>query len=78
VDFDDDDAIIEELAGASEKMVKDIMRVDTLEYFVNAPHVKTAVLYATAYLYEHREDADHHALILTLRSMLFGSRREVF
>jgi len=33
-----------------------------------------AVLYAVGYLYEHREDADHHALTLTLRSLLFGIR----
>lgn len=31
-----------------------------------------------AYLYEHREEADHHALTLTLRSLLFGSRKEAF
>ena len=31
-----------------------------------------------AYLYEHREEADHHALNLTLRALLFGSRKEGF
>ena len=31
-----------------------------------------------AYFYEHREEADHHALTLTLRSLLFGSRKEAF
>ena len=40
--------------------------------------MKVAVLYALAYLYEHREEADHHDLILTLRSLLFGSRKEAF
>ena len=33
---------------------------------------------AAAYLYEHREEADHHALNLTLRALLFGSRKEGF
>ena len=42
------------------------------------PSSKIAVMYAVAYLYEHREDADHHALTISLRSLLFGSRREVF
>ena len=40
--------------------------------------VKIAVMYAVAYLYEHREDADHHALALGLRNLLFGIRREGF
>ena len=30
------------------------------------------------YLYEHREEADHHALNMTLRSLLFGTRKEGF
>ena len=37
-----------------------------------------AIFYTAAYLYEHREEADHHALTLTLRSLLFGARKEVF
>jgi len=37
-----------------------------------------AVLYAAAYLYEHREEADHHAMMLTLRALLSGSRKEAF
>ena len=36
--------------------------------------MKVAVLYAAGYLFEHREEADHHALILTLRSILFAVR----
>jgi uncharacterized phage protein (predicted DNA packaging) len=36
--------------------------------------VKVAVLYAVGYLFEHREDADHHELLLTLRAMLFAIR----
>lgn len=78
VDYDDDDAVIRDMEGAAERMVMDIMRVDNLEYFKKDHYIKTAVMYATAYLYEHREDADHHALTLTLRSLLFGNRREVF
>ena len=36
-----------------------------------------AILYAFGYLYEHREEADHHALLLTLRSLLFAVREGV-
>ena len=39
--------------------------------------MKVAVLYALAYLYEHREEADHHGLTLTLRSLLFSIREGV-
>ena len=39
--------------------------------------VRMAVLYALGYLFEHREDADHHDLTLTLRSLLFGIREGV-
>lgn len=39
--------------------------------------MKVAVLYALGYLFEHREEADHHALTLTLRSVLFAVREGV-
>lgn len=39
--------------------------------------MRTAILYTVAYLYEHREEADHHELTLTLRSILFVLREGV-
>lgn len=39
--------------------------------------MKAAVLYALAYLYEHREEADHHSLVLTLRFLLFSIREGI-
>ena len=39
--------------------------------------MKVAILYALGYLFEHREDADHHDLTLTLRSLLFAVREGV-
>ena len=39
--------------------------------------MKIAVLYAIAYFYEHREEADHHELVLTLRCLLFVLREGV-
>ena len=39
---------------------------------------KIAVMYAVAYLYEHREDADHRALTVGLRALLFGIREPEF
>jgi len=41
------------------------------------PVIRVAVLYALGYLYEHREEADHHGLTLTLRSLLFAVREGV-
>ena len=39
--------------------------------------MKVAILYALGYLFEHREEADHHELVLTLRSLLFAVREGV-
>lgn len=39
--------------------------------------MRVAVLYALGYLFEHREEADHHTLTLTLRSVLFAVREGV-
>ena len=39
--------------------------------------LKIAILYAVGYLYEHREEADHHGLMLTLRNLLFAVREGV-
>jgi len=46
--------------------------------FEQSPNAKIAVQYAVAYQYEHREEADHHALTLTLRALLFGERKPGF
>lgn len=40
--------------------------------------MKAAILYTCAYLFEHREEADHHALTMTLRSLLFAIREGAF
>ena len=77
VDFDDDDALIEDFILTGQNLCADIVRLSE-EELSEIPSSKIAVMYAVAYLYEHREDADHHALTLSLRSLLFGSRREVF
>ncbi len=40
--------------------------------------IRTAVLYSLGYLYEHREEADHHDLVMTLRNLLSSVREGVF
>ena len=78
VDYEDDDALITSLITSAEKICMDILRTDNLETLSECRNGKAAVFYTVAYLYEHREEADHHALTITLRSLLFGSRTEVF
>ena len=78
VDFDDDDALIENLIIAGKKQCMDVLRTDDEDDLVRCMNGRIAVLFTVAYLYEHREEADHHALDLSLRALLFGSRREGF
>lgn len=78
VDYDEDDALIENMVGAAEKVCMDVARMDDEGEFARVENAKISVMYAAAYLYEHREEADHHALALTLRALLFGSRKEAF
>ena len=40
--------------------------------------LRIGVMYAIGYLYEHREEADHHELVLTLRDLLSAIREGVF
>ena len=78
VDFDDEDEMIESLIQSSIKHSMDVARVDSEEELSKNPNGKISVLYMTAYLYEHREDADYSDLNLTLRSLLFGVRKAEF
>ena len=78
VDYDEDDALIENMVGAAEKVCMDVARMDDAGEFARVENAKISVMYAAAYLYEHREEADHHALTLTLRALLSGSRKEAF
>ena len=78
VDSSDEDALIESLTASSEKMCRDILRIPDGEEMEEGPMVETAVLYGLAYLFEHREEADHKALMNNLRWILGADRREVF
>ena len=77
VDFPDDDDFLEKALQSAEKLCADVARLSA-EDFTKEPVAKIAVMYTVAYLYEHREDADHHDLTLSLRSLVFGIRREGF
>jgi len=78
VDSNDEDALITGFIAGAEQLCMDTARVDSKTLESEAATTRIAVLYAIAYLYEHREEADYNELILTLRSLLFGVRQEVF
>lgn len=78
VDFEDDDQLIASLISSAETLCMDILRTEDASVLEASGNGKVAVMYTVAYLYEHREEADHHDLTLTLRSLLFGSRKEGF
>ena len=78
VDSADEDEYIQSLITTCTQLCETVSRTtrDTLADYESLS--QTAILYAVGYLYEHREEADHHAMDLTLRALLFGSRKEGF
>lgn len=89
VDADDEDALIGVLLSSAEKLCADVARLseekwsavngtDDSEQLTSLRAVlRVAILYALGYFYEHREQADHHALTLTLRNLLFSVREGI-
>ena len=78
VDHNEDDTLIRSYIYAAESLCLDIMRTDDRTKLKSEKNAKVAILYAVAYFYEHREEADYKALTLSLRALLFGSRKEDF
>ena len=78
VDGSEDDALIGGLIQTAEHLVQDVSRLEDADFTSESATVRIAILYAVAYLYEHRESANHKSLMLTLRSLLFGVREAKF
>ena len=86
VDTADEDAMIGVLLSAAGRLCADVARLtdeqweavssgtDDASLVPVRETMRVAILYALGYLFEHREEADHHALTLTLRSILFAIR----
>ena len=64
VDYEEDDGLLADFLKASEKLCMDIARVEDQQEFEQSPNAKIAVQYAVAYQYEHREEADHHGVVI--------------
>ena len=89
VDSADEDALIESLLFAAERLCVDVSRLSDEKWervksdtedaslIPIRETMKTAILYTLGYFFEHREEADHHGLTLTLRSILFAIREGV-
>ncbi|HFI0143578.1 TPA: head-tail connector protein [Streptococcus suis] len=73
VEHDDEDGLIEQLLKTSQQLCEDILRRS-----IYSEVLKTAILYGVAYLYEHREDANHRELKETLYHLLLAERKDVF
>lgn len=78
VDGDYDDGLIDGLIATAQSIILTILRKEEQDLDGDEPQLKTAIFYAVAYLYEHREEADHKGLVLTLRALLAGLRKEEF
>lgn len=89
VDTADEDAMIGILISTAGRLCADVARLSDEKWAaVDSDEddpaltpiretIRVAILYAVGYLFEHREDADHHELTLTLRSLLFAIREGV-
>ena len=78
VDSSDEDELITNIINSAEQLCMDIARIDSTVLEEKSNVTRIAVLYATAYLYEHREEPDHKKVIATLRNLLFSIREEAF
>ena len=78
VDSSDDDALISGLIISAETLVREVTRLNDEELLPYKEIVEIAELFTIAYLYEHREEADHKNLTETVKYLLFPIRKEVF
>lgn len=74
VDYPEEDEIIQQFIETAEKLCSDTLRKSTEE----SKAARTAMLYAVAYLFEHREDADMNELTKSLRYILATERETAF
>ena len=78
VDSSDEDEFITQLMETARTIVCDVSRKTQNELQECGKVVDTAELFIIAYLYEHREEADHKQLVDTIKHLLFSVRKEAF
>lgn len=75
VDYTDEDTLIQKFIRTATILIEETLRVETI---TPTPVLRVACLYAVAYLFEHREDADMAVLARNLRIMLMSERKAAF
>lgn len=75
IDSNDEDEFLVHLNETAETLCRDVARIDGELDEHEVRMMRMGVLFASAYLYEHREEAGHDKLTLSLRALLFGIRR---
>jgi hypothetical protein len=78
VDSSDEDNFILGLMETANALIKNVTRRTPAVLKKYEAVVRTAELYVIAYLYEHREEADHKTMTETVKYLLFGIRKEKF
>lgn len=78
VDSSDEDDFVLRLMDTADSLIQQVTRREPEELKEHESVVRTAELYVIAYLFEHREEADHKAMTETLKYLLFGIRKENF
>ena len=92
VDSADEDAMISSFIQSAGILAKDVSRLsdekwaavnndstseDSPEIISLRASLRIAILYTLGYLFEHRDEADHHGLVITLRNLLFSVREGI-
>lgn len=77
VDTTDDDSLIEKLLKSSERIVKDVARIETIDES-KEDKSRLAILHTLEYLYDTRGNTAFNDLLLELRSLLDGVREYKF
>ena len=78
MDSSDEVSFIFGLMETADALLKNVTRRTPAVLKKHEAVVRTAELYVIAYLYEHREEADHKAMTETVKYLLFGIRKEKF
>jgi len=77
VDYSDEDTLILKFIRTGSHLVRDTLRIKDDDFEPDAT-VRVAVLFAVAYLFENRENADMNVLTKNLRYILATEREAVF
>lgn len=78
VSSSDDDTLITSMITTAVEMCASVTREKVEDYIARTDQRSfLAVLFAIAYLYEHREEANHNGLLIDIRA-IFNDREAVF